>query len=66
MCDLCVTKEEADRERARLLHLVDGLRAHAEVVAMLAAGQIKPHSSQMERETVKARRLIRDLVAEWL
>ena len=66
MCELCGDEADVKRERERLLSLAADVRYNAFVLEKLATGKIKPHTEQIARESSRATRLIKDLVAEWL
>ena len=66
MCQLCGDKAERESRRGELKYLAEQLDRMASFIRMVAAGEIKPHTSKMKNYTALVHDVIRQLVNDWM
>ena len=67
MCELCSTdKKERERAISNHMSIGDSLFGLANDYRRLAYGTIKPHTGEAKMIALRAKNLIRILVADWL
>lgn len=66
MCDLCSSGNDLVKARTKCHDIAELLTRMAQMYRGFAVGSIKPHTDEAKDSEMRARELVRVLVAEWV